>query len=392
MYYQITATKKRPKDFDSLIGQEFVKSTLLNSLKNDSLANAYLFSGPRGVGKTSTARLLAKYICNPNLKNLTKDEDFLNINYDGMEEITKGLSPDVIEIDGASNTSVDDIRKLKENIIYKPMQFHYKIYIIDEVHMLSNSAFNALLKTIEEPPEYVIFIFATTELHKIPATIKSRTQHFNFRLVPLKEIQNLLIQVCKDNNTVFQEDALLWIAKESDGSIRDAYTLFDQVLAFCKDDKDNEINLEKIKEKLSLLGITELNEMLKIILVDNDKNKGLTYLHTLIDSGIAIEQINNTLIEYFRSIILIKQGIKSEYILNYNKDDFEKEILELDEDRIIKILDLLFDFYKNIKNSLDLKIEFEIVFLKICNIKNYITQSELLKVLDSLKISIEKKK
>ena len=179
MAYEVTATRKRPQDFEKLVGQEFVVSTLENAIQEGRIAHAYLFSGPRGVGKTSSARLLAKALnCERGMSAHPCGE------CSSCREITSGTSVDVIEIDGASNTSVNDIRAIKEEVLFPPQSSRYKIYIIDEVHMLSTSAFNALLKTIEEPPDYVIFLFATTDLQKVPATIRSRCQQFRFQLIP----------------------------------------------------------------------------------------------------------------------------------------------------------------------------------------------------------------
>ncbi len=194
MAYEVTASKKRPTTFDQLAGQEFVATSLKKSVKNSRIAHAYLFSGPRGVGKTSAARILAKAI---NCEKWPAENPCGECA--SCREISAGNSLDVIEIDGASNTSVNDVREIKDEVLFAPNSSRYKIYIIDEVHMLSNSAFNALLKTIEEPPPYIVFIFATTEIHKVPATIKSRCQQFNFRLISLEIIKERLEEVCREN-------------------------------------------------------------------------------------------------------------------------------------------------------------------------------------------------
>ena len=239
--YQVTATRKRPKSFETLIGQEFVVSTLENALKEGKIAHAYLFSGPRGVGKTSSARLLAKALnCE---KGISAHPCGVCNN---CISIAEGRSVDVIEIDGASNNGVDAVRAIKEEVTFPPQTSRYKIYIIDEVHMLSISAFNALLKTIEEPPEYVIFIFATTELQKVPQTIRSRCQQFHFQLISEENIVKCLKSAAEDIYIEADEDALYWIAKEGKGSMRDSYTLFDQVASF----SEGHITLEKIREKL----------------------------------------------------------------------------------------------------------------------------------------------
>ncbi|MDX9809881.1 MAG: DNA polymerase III subunit gamma/tau, partial [Sphaerochaetaceae bacterium] len=208
--YEVTATRKRPQVFDSLVGQDFVVSTIKNAIEAGKIAHAYLFSGPRGVGKTSSARILAKMLNCVHGPTSTPCQICSN-----CIEIAQGNSLDVIEIDGASNTSVNDVRVIRDEVLFPPQSGRYKIYIIDEVHMLSNSAFNALLKTIEEPPEYVVFIFATTESQKVPPTIRSRCQQFHFQLLSLQSIKQSLSNVAKELGVTVDDDALFWIAKES---------------------------------------------------------------------------------------------------------------------------------------------------------------------------------
>ncbi len=252
MAYEGTASRKRPQNFEELSGQDFAASTLMSSLSENKIAHAYLFSGPRGVGKTSAARILAKAL------NCDEGPAASPCGIcPSCHEISSGNALDVIEIDGASNTSVNDVREIKHEVLFAPNSSRYKVYIIDEVHMLSNSAFNALLKTIEEPPPYIVFIFATTEGHKVPATIRSRCQQFHFQLIPLEAIQNRVAEAAQELEISIEEEALFWIAKEATGSLRDAYTLFDQIAAFSQ----GEITMQKILDKLGLVG-TETISML----------------------------------------------------------------------------------------------------------------------------------
>ena len=227
MDYQVSARKYRPGTFDDVIGQPHVVQTLVNSINTKRIAHAYLFSGTRGVGKTTVARILAKALNCEQGPTGTPCATCVN-----CLEIAQGTSVDVIEIDGASNTSVDDVREIRENVKFTPFRGKYRIYIIDEVHMLSNSAFNALLKTLEEPPSHVVFIFATTEIHKIPATILSRCQHYNFRRIVRTEIMERLRHVAKQDGITIEDRSLAALARASEGSMRDGLSLLDQAVAF----------------------------------------------------------------------------------------------------------------------------------------------------------------
>ncbi len=227
--YEVIARRFRPQEFESLVGQDHVRQTLSNALRAKRLHHALLFTGPRGTGKTSPARILAKSIRCPNAV------DFVPCNRcNECDEITSGRSVNVIEIDGASNNGVDAIRELRETIGYMPSSGKYKIYIIDEVHMLSTSAFNALLKTLEEPPEHVFFVMATTEAHKLPKTILSRVQRFDFRRIPTALIAQHLKKICEADQIKCQPEALWAVARQGDGSMRDSQSLLEQVINFCE--------------------------------------------------------------------------------------------------------------------------------------------------------------
>src|SRR5438093_11821890 len=229
MAYQVLALKYRPKTFDEVVGQRAVVQTLKNSLIHNRIAHAYLFSGVRGVGKTTVARLLAKAL------NCEQGPTVDPCNAcSACMEIAKSASLDVLEIDGASNNSVDDVRELRETVRYAPARDRYRIFIIDEVHMLSNSAFNALLKTLEERPPHVVFIFATTEYRKVPVTILSRCQHYEFRRIPRGEIAAHLAKICTAEKIEISPYALDLIARLADGSLRDSQTSLDQVIAYSR--------------------------------------------------------------------------------------------------------------------------------------------------------------
>ena len=376
MEFEVTASRKRPQSLIELSGQDFVVATLKNSIESGRIAHAYLFSGPRGVGKTSSARILARSLNCEKGPSITPCGVCSN-----CKEIARGNSMDVIEIDGASNTGVNDIREIKDEVLFGPGSSRYKIYIIDEVHMLSNSAFNALLKTIEEPPPYIIFIFATTEIHKVPATIRSRCQQFNFRLVELGEIKRLLATVCDELSVKYDEDALFWIARESTGSVRDAYTLFDQVVSF----SEGHITLDKIREKLGLIGMDQLNELMTF-LVEEKQDESLELLDGILSGGVSVEQFVIDMAEYLRNILFIFHGVKKESLLGYTEDRFSSAVFEnLNSRQIEWALEEVITLFRNIRYSLNPRFELELLISRLSSIRYHIDPKALLEELGRMK-------
>ena len=294
MEYQVSARKFRPGTFEELIGQPHVVQTLRNAIHRQQVAHAYLFSGMRGVGKTTAARILAKALnCDkgPVPEPCGQCESCL--------EITRGNSVDVIEIDGASNTGVDDVRELRENVKFSPFRGTYRIYIIDEVHMLSNSAFNALLKTLEEPPPHAVFIFATTEVHKIPPTITSRCQHFNFRRIPRREIIARLQEVVKHVGVTINERSLGAMARASEGSMRDALSLLDQAVAF----GGTTITEQDVDEMLGAVPDELVGRIVQTV-VNQDPAAAVALVGEVVDHGYDLRAYCGAVVERMRHLMI----------------------------------------------------------------------------------------
>jgi DNA polymerase-3 subunit gamma/tau len=296
MAYLVLARKWRPQNFVDLIGQEHVGRTLANAIRSGRIHHAFLFTGARGVGKTSAARILAKALnCEAGLSDTPCGT------CGSCLEITAGQGLDVIEIDGASNTGVDDVRELRDNIRYLPSRSRYKIFIIDEVHMLSTSAFNALLKTLEEPPPHAKFIFATTEPHKIPVTILSRCQRFDFRKIPLVRVAAKLRDIAAAEGLTVADRSLALIARHGEGSMRDALSTLDQVIAFCGEQIDDD-------DVQALLGMVDRRLLLDAVesIVQRDPRRALDTARRFDQLGVALRQVAQELVEAFRALVICK--------------------------------------------------------------------------------------
>ncbi|MBQ3021580.1 MAG: DNA polymerase III subunit gamma/tau [Bacilli bacterium] len=291
MDYKVFYRKYRPKNFNQLIGQDNVKEILINSIKLNKIAHAYIFTGPRGTGKTSTAKIFAKTLnCLSNSNGISCDECEQCVNYNE--------SADIIEIDAASNNGVEEIRLLRDSVKILPYNSKYKIYIIDEVHMLSNSAWNAFLKTLEEPPSHVIFILATTEVNKIPETVMSRCQRFDFYKINNEVMEKSLLSICKEENINIDNNALNEIIKLSDGCMRDALSYLDQISKFSKD-----INVEIIEKNFGILTKTKFDKLFTLI-KNNDKKSINSLINEINNSGITPLNFINNFIDYLLDIML----------------------------------------------------------------------------------------
>lgn len=358
MAYMALYRKWRPQDFSDLIGQEHISETLSNAINTGKVAHAYLFSGPRGTGKTSTAKILAKALNCEHGPTPTPCNQCVC-----CQKINDGSFMDVFEIDAASNRGIDEIRDLRETVKFAPVDGKYKVYIIDEVHMLTTEAFNALLKTLEEPPSHVVFILATTEVHKVPITIQSRCQRYDFKRITKDDILKRLVMITDEMGLNADKDALSVIAIQADGGMRDALSLLDQCLAFTKD----ELTVTQVRKVLGLVGhdwIWQITDAL----AQKDSQTILTVLDEVIAQGKEIKQLLNELVLHFRSIMLYKASNK---LLNLNMYFEDEEILarqakSFTHEQIMQIIQKIHEAINEIKWASQPRITAEVLFLKLC--------------------------
>lgn len=362
MSHQVISLKYRPQRFEDVIGQEHITITLKNAIEKNRLGHAYIFSGPRGTGKTTTARLLAKVVNCENPKDGNPCNECAT-----CKEITQGRSLDVLEIDGASNRGIDSIRDLREQVKYPPTHGKYKVYIIDEFHQITKDAFNALLKTLEEPPKHILFIFATTELHKVLPTILSRCQRFEFKRIPLLQVMELLRNIAKQEGIAIDDDSLLLIAKKGDGSIRDSESILEQVIAFSNKD----ISYESI---LNILGVIreEVFFTMYNALIEGKADKALELIDDMLMHGYDLVEFVTVFSIFLRDLYMVKAHGSAD-ILN-TTENLKKEYGELaktqDAHTLIRMLSIVNDEIAKISRSSNIKILVETLFIKLSNLQD----------------------
>ncbi|MBN2781116.1 MAG: DNA polymerase III subunit gamma/tau [Candidatus Marinimicrobia bacterium] len=374
MSHQVISLKYRPQQFEDVIGQEHITITLKNAIQKNRLGHAYIFSGPRGTGKTTTARLLAKVVNCESPKNGNP----CNV-CSSCREITEGRSMDVLEIDGASNRGIDSIRDLREQVKYPPTRGKYKVYIIDEFHQITKDAFNALLKTLEEPPKHILFIFATTELHKVLPTILSRCQRFEFKRIPLLQIMDLLRGIARQEGIAIDDDALLLIAKKGDGSIRDSESILEQVIAFSNED----ISYEAI---LNMLGVIREDVFFTLFAALNNGDAGaaLQLIDDMLMQGYDLTEFLSMFSVFLRDLYMVKAHGSAD-ILN-TTENLKHEYLSVaraqDERTLIRMLSIVNEEMPAISRSANTKILTEALFIKLSRMKDFV---DLDRVLTQLK-------
>ena len=368
--YIVTARKWRPKKFAEVVGQEHITTTLKNAIKDNRIAHAFLFTGPRGVGKTTTARILAKVL---NCLNPVKFEPCNEC--ENCNAIDAGQLMDIIEIDGASNRGIDDIRTLRESVKYTPTKGKYKVYIIDEVHMLTKESFNAFLKTLEEPPSQTIFIFATTDVHKVPLTIISRCQRYDFRRIEMDTIKSLLNKIAKKEEIEIDDKTLTLIARKADGALRDAESYFDQVVSFC----GNKVDAETVSKILNLIDDEVYFTISDAVLGKNFKSV-FEATDLVYRNGWNFTDFMDGLIEHFRNIMTVIITVSTQSI--ESAEVFKKRYLDyidkFSEGDILRLLNYLNKTGQELRYSQNQKLKIEITLCHLVGLEKTATISDLI--------------
>jgi DNA polymerase-3 subunit gamma/tau len=373
MSYQVIARKYRPAKFSDITAQEHVTRTIQNSLRMGRVGHGYIFSGLRGVGKTTAARIFAKAL---NCQKLMDDPEYLQQvtepcgECESCRDFDSGTSLNISEFDAASNNSVDDIRALRENVRYGPQKGKYRVYIIDEVHMLSIAAFNAFLKTLEEPPPHAIFIFATTELHKIPATIASRCQRFNFKRIPLEDIQKQLQYVCDAEHITVEGDALQLIGRKAQGSMRDAQSILDQVIAFsAENDHEGAISYQGVADLLNYIDDDTMFDVTDAAAAQNPA-KMLDVAQFVIKNGYDEQDFLEKLVEHLRNFLVV-QNLSSTRLVERPdavRERYQRDAGNFSPFAVMQMVDFILQTQKELKFQFEYQFRFELALLKLIDI------------------------
>ena len=373
MSYQVIARKYRPAKFADITAQEHVTRTIQNSLRMGRVGHGYIFSGLRGVGKTTAARVFAKAV---NCLKMMEDAEYLqNVTEpcgecESCRDFDSGTSFNIAEFDAASNNSVDDIRTLRENVRYGPQKGKYRVYIIDEVHMLSIAAFNAFLKTLEEPPPHAIFIFATTELHKIPATIASRCQRFIFKRIPLEDIQSQLQLICDAEHIKVDGDALQLIGRKAQGSMRDAQSILDQVIAFsAENDQEGSISYQGVAELLNYIDDEQMFAVTDAV-KEHNPAKMLDVAQFVIRNGYDEQDFLEKLIEHLRNFLVV-QNLSSARLVERPdaiRERYQQDAKNFSPLSVMQMVDFLLLTQKELKFQFEYQFRFELALLKLIDI------------------------
>ncbi len=376
MSYQVLARKWRPKSFEEVVGQSAAAQTLSNAILQNRIAHAYLFAGARGVGKTSTARILAKAL------NCVQGPTVSPCNAcASCTEIAAGNSIDVLEIDAASNRGIDEIRELRENVKYAAARDRYKVFIIDEVHMLTTEAFNALLKTLEEPPPQVVFILATTELHKVPSTILSRCQHFNFRAISHGEILEQLRKITSEEHVQISDEALNAIARASEGSMRDAQSQLDQIISFC----GNEIKDDQVRDLLGIVPQQLLTQFTTAI-AESDSREVLLLVDRLVTSGLNLQHFVREMLAHFRNLLMIKMVGEDPKLIPLGHAEMRK-VRELSghfsEEDITRFFSILVAAETEMRWSPQQRFHLEMALAKLLQVRRLVSMESLLQKIEA---------
>ena len=381
MSYLVLARKWRPQSFEEVIGQRHITKTLQNAIANERVAHAFLFAGARGVGKTSMARILAKALnCQEGPKPLPCNR------CENCKEISSGTAMDVLEIDGASNRGINEIRELRENVKYTPAKSTFKIFIIDEVHMLTPEAFNALLKTLEEPPPRVIFILATTQPHKIPLTILSRCQRFDFKRIPAEEIYQRLKEIVSQEEVEVSDKGLLLMARESKGSLRDGQSLLDQTIAFA----GKKIKDEDVKEVLGVVDSTILFEVSSAI-AGGDTGKCLDIINNIDTYGYDTGRFCRELLEHLRNLMVVKIGGDPKQLTDLQAKEIEDLVAQSEEfslDQIHRLFNILLKSEEEISRSTFPKVIMEVALVKMASLRPLVPLDEIMDRLKELESNL----